>query len=545
MLFPPEEIWRATTVETPAAEVAKILLVGWEGTLAPHSAGPQATPLPVEVTAIVEPLVLEAMNAVRTELCGLGLQGTADARSLERLAPALQRRLGSLYALPVALGRMHLSTPERAGADRLARLLAQDWVTGVELFLMRLKIDSKRIARWMGAQALPLILSLRTAASDIHGRGGAVIEIEFAGGGRIFYKPRPVTGELLWAELNAAVAAADPGARVTSASVLADGPDGRSSYGWMETLARGSCDAGEHWHRAGALLCMAQHAGMSDLHMANVMATAGGPAVLDAECLGDPARLGKAANEAAEQMLATGLLPVGRGAGAELLPDVSGLFGAGAGVRGVLVPQWMSSPDGSAMASFAAGKLLEQGNRHASIRAPLACLPEMLEGYLRCARALNSIRDDLLAEGGWVDRVDRLHCPRVVLRDTLSYGWMMSRSLFTGVIGSDASRRAALRQMLVDTPYALPLRDDVGIGEAEVEALLRLRVPRFHIASGTCDVACDEGRLLAREAVPCTPAMGIRRRLKAVSEDGFEVDATSALSAILFRSRTVEGSGSG
>ncbi len=544
MLFPPEEIRLAGLVENPAADGAKILLVGWEGTLAPIDAGPQATPLPAEAIALVEPLVLGAMDSVQAAVTGLASPCATDARALENLAKTLERRLGSLYALPVAFGRMHHRWPEREGADRIARMLAQDWVVGVELFLARLKADSERIARWMEVPTLPLVVSFRAAASDIHGRAGGVIEIEFVGGGRIFYKPRPVTGELLWAELNAAVATVDRGASVMAARALAGGRGDGSGYGWMEALATGSCDAEEHWHRSGALLCLAQHAGMSDLHMANVMATAQGPAVLDAECLADPSGSHTAGDHDAA-LLATGLLPDASMRGAEPLPDVSGLFGKGVEVSGVLLPRWSTSPGGHAAVSFGPGRLLEQGNCHASRRAPLACLPRMLEGYLRCARALLSLRHDLLGRGGWVDRLDQLHCPRVVLRDTLSYGSLISRSLVSGVIGSEESRRAELQRMLLETPCALQIRENAELLDAEVDALLRLCVPRLHVPSETREVASDEGRVLAREAVPCTPALGVQRRLEAMCLGNFEHDATSSLSAILFRARAAEGAESG
>ena len=490
------------------------------------------------MTALVDPLVGEAMVSIQSALTGLQLLQANDVDPLENLRFTLQRRVASVYALPVALGRMQLRAPERDGADRIARMLVQDWVAGVELFFARLKADSERIARWMGTMALPSIVSLTAAASDIHGRAGGAIAIEFFGGRRIFYKPRPIEGELLWAELNEAVAAVDHEAAVMSARVLAGGASDPSGYGWMEALERGRCDAGEHWRRSGALLCLAQHTGMGDLHMANVMATGGGPAVLDAECLALSS--GPAGDDIAAQMLATGLLPNAHTMSVEALPDVSGLFGAGADAPGVLVPRWSSSLSGGAVVSFDAARLLRQENWYAPSRTPLACLPDLVEGYLRSARALSSVRHDLLAEGGWVDRLGGMHCPRIVLRDTLSYGWLMSRSLFARVIGSGASRRAALRRMLADAPCLFPLQGSAEVLDAEAEALLRLCVPRFHVPSGTCDVAGEEGRVLAHDVVPCTPASLVRQRLEAMLADDFEQEATSALGAILFRAQAIE-----
>lgn len=210
-----------------------------------------------------------------------------------------------------------------------------------------------------------------------------MVRLRFVGGLTIFYKPRPITGESLWAELNAAMTETDEESSVKTARVLAGGmldkggpgASGVPSYGWMEELERGCCAEKVHWQRAGALLCLAHHVGLSDLHMSNLVATAGGPAVLDAECLGGviSSRSGKddGAEDLQGSLLRTGLLPNIERCGAFELPDVSGLFGGAAPVPGVLLPCWTGSQADSTELRFVPARLLEQMNRPSRTWAPL------------------------------------------------------------------------------------------------------------------------------------------------------------------------------
>ncbi len=534
------------------AESPKILLLGWQGTLAPDFAWPQRTPVPERLVELTAPLLREASAAFRLALERSGLRFAAEAASpeslgSESLGSALGERLLGVYALPVSLRRLEAGSGARVRADRMARLVVADWIAAMASFVRRLRADRESLARWMGDRELRPIERIGSTASDVHGPAGAVIAIAFEGGPTIFYKPRPVTGEMLWAELQAAVARVDRASALPAARVLAGGASdwpgaqrgGASGFGWMSELRHGTCDPGAYWRSAGALLCLAQHAGLGDLHMGNVLATEHGPGVLDAECLGGAGIAGWPRGDGqAETLQATGLLPVA----AAGMPDVSGLFGGPGSANGVLVPIWETAPDGHPALRFVGARLLEHGNCGGDPAEPLRSLPGILAGYSRAIEVLREIRSDLLAPGGWVERLGAFHAPRVVLRSTLTYGVLMSRLLLDDR-GPGGDRRERLRRWLEEEASApgAGLGRQPGVLDAEVEALLRIRVPRFHLAAGRCDLRSEVGRVVARGVGSATPGELVGERLRSIPSSNMDAEVADALGGILFRGRRAGG----
>jgi len=504
----------------------RLLLVGWEGALAP---------VPGKDAGAGEPEVLGSwMAEARRFAARISTSDSGATLPLEQLVGALRRRLMGVFAMPVAMGFGGLTGEQRAGLERVTGAVLEDWRAGVGLFARRLRGCSAELARWMGVAELPEIISLGAASSDVHGPSGVGIQIEFAGGETVFYKARPVTGEVFWAELQGRLAEIDLQAGVRAARALT-GRDQAGEFGWMECLPRSVCEEGRHWRRAGALLCAAMATGLSDLHMANIVATADGPAVVDAECLGGLGGWAPGDGEGMEgELLGTGLLPFGD------LPDVSGLFGGGASVSGVRVPRW--GADGAV--EFVGAGLVEQGNRLAgSERAPLACLPEMLDGFRCAAEAICGIRRELLTEGGWVERMEASHRPRVVFRSTLEYGLVMSRTLFpeaigfSEVIGSEVARERAVRRGLAELGPRQGGAEGGGVEEAEVRALLRLCVPRFTMGGG--GGVQDEGGLVFGGPELCAAEEGgVRGRIEGMSPGWVESGGREALAGVLFQANS-------
>lgn len=539
--------WRRRLGELPMIETgANFLLTGWEGTLAPDSAIPSAPPAALK--ALVEPLALAAASSLRRTCSPEDLSFASAALPWQPLLCGLEQRVAAVYTMLVATRLDDRTSPERIGADHLAQVLVEDWVAGMRLFVRRLQADRERLARWLSLRELAPVSFLSAAASEVHGPAGPVLKLRFAGGHTIFYKPRPMSGELLWAELNEALAAVDQGISIARARVLAgglmDGCDPRSDgastarYGWMEALSTGECAQETHWLRAGALLCLASHLDLSDLHMSNLIATADGPAVLDAECLGDVLSSVDCDGDEPEQMerslLATGLLPHPAQSSPIEVPDLSGLFGAPGPVRGLLLPFWKEAATGVAELSFVRATLLEQGNRTPARSHPLVCLPQMVSGYRRAAQALLSIRPALLQAGGWVARLEAQHSPRVVLRSTLSYGIMLSRSLTPRMLASKESRRTMLRADLTRAFSRSGIASTPEILNVEVEALLRLCLPCFYLGPGTRDLASVSGRVLLHHASARSSAEPIRQRLDGLRPNKIEGQVEAVLASILF-----------
>ncbi len=166
-----------------------------------------------------------------------------------------------------------------------------------------------------------------------------------------------------------------------------------------------------------------------------------------------------------------------------------------------------------------------------------AALPEILSGYVRAALALLAIRPDLLRKGGWVDRFETQHSPRVVLRSTLIYGVVLSRSLLPERLASEEIRQGMLRSELERASLDPGITTHAKVLELESKALLRLCVPSFYLAAGTRNVAGEGGHILAHDAASQTAAETIRHRLEGLCMDGMEETVKAALASILFRAR--------
>lgn len=426
----------------------------------------------------------------------------------------------------------------------LVRSTVSEWIAAVATFLQRLHRDAPDIARAQKLGELPPIESICGTASDVHAGAHPVLRVSFAGGGCMYYKPRQVTGEWLWHALLASIAALDPELSLPRARVLTHGS--RFHYGWMEALAPlsagDSCQLQNYWHAAGALLCLAQQVRMSDLHLGNIMATRLGPAVTDAECLATPERArnrvrGPAAEApelacAVDAILATGLLP-GRDLGSR--PDVSGLFGHAVPVHGITVPQWMVSANGRYRLRAAAAALVEHNNAPAVATSPIAVLPPLLSGYRHAAQALLSARTALVAPGApWRLLLERAHAPRVILRDTLTYGLLLSHSLMPRHLGSVSQRRAAIVPAL---QAARPVEVSPALLRMEARALLQGHMPRFTHPPASRSLAGSSGRPIVRQFTACSAAQSVVAELEILSRTRLEGVLIPALLSSILESR--------
>ena len=544
----------------------------------------QAAIWPAAFDAVIEPMLAQAEGELLGRAPGGLLCCGGGPIPYREMLGNLRLRLRGIATLPLALGCASGTTVDAVWRECVARhpeleplllLMKRQWVAGALLFLRRLHHDAGALAAWLALPSLPPIAEVSGTGSDGHDGGQAVFAIRFASGQQIFYKPRPVTGEFLWWALLAEMAAGDgayslPAARVLPGGLWGDdastgsrtsdlsGPDLAdandppanlgNTYGWMEAV---SVCAGArsdlYWERAGGLLCMAQQVGLTDLHMENVVRGEAGPAVADAECLRSNLVAGGGATDTAdtvgeeavgraiEELLETGLLPfaappasgslcsgeAGSDGIADMIAgmDVSGLFGGPAAVPSLLLPYWRCSPDRLPQLALARAYLGAKEADGARV-SPLAVLPQMLCGYRGAARALISIRGRLLACGGWLDMLNRFHSPRVVVRPTLEYALLVSRSLAPDCLESADARRSALVDSLKGR-RALISGGEIpcAVREAETDALMALDLPRFIVPAGTRGLALSSGRMVVPQFLHSTAAETIRCRLQGLSEE--------------------------
>lgn len=526
------------------------LVLGYQGTLRPdpdHSANaPAATDAAPCIREFpLEPWLTGALRELNLRVSAEQRDFGGEGVDLGALIEALRLRLRGMLTQVLAVCPATTEESLLRSYPALAALMkgaAAEWVDAIAVFLERLHGDAARLAAWLGYAKLPGLTSLTAASSDAHAGGHQVLRLLFRDGRCIYYKPRAVSGEWLWDELVHAVNA-HSSLRLASAGALA-GTNGR--YGWVVSLLphaelrdwdKDSAQASEYWHAAGATLCLAEHVKMTDLHMANVMATCGGPALFDAESLGTPravsdTRMRRGAEPAIataiDDLLDSGLLP-GHDSGG--LPETSGLFGKAAAVPEILVPCWSPRAGGGQQLDMVPAALVDHGNSPPGI-TPVEVLPLLVSGYREAATALMRCRDSLVSpRSAWRLTLEHAHAPRMVLRDTLTYGILLSRSLRPEQLRSAQHRRIALRSALQGHgPRALP----EAVLRTEVRTLLHLHIPRFTALPGSRTLAGSSGRALAPRFLACSPAEAVLRKMGELSPQRLsEVNVPGLLLTVL------------
>ena len=523
------------------------LVLGYHGTLMPDPAGSSSAGGAVECNLgiAVEPWLENAARelALRLSAERTGGEAVDHGALIDSLKGRLTGMLAqAMMACPDATAEQVVREfPVLAG---LMKVAVTEWADAITVFHQRLRSDASRLATWLGYKELPCVESLTAAGSDHHSGAHTAMRVLFQGGRNIYYKPRPVTGEWLWDRL---VQEVNPHLSSPLASARAlGGANGR--YGWIESLLphgqlqnldKASAQAATYWQAAGATLCLAEHMRMTDLHMANMMATSRGPALLDGESLGTPrATLATPTRAEARQpfaetlsdLLDTGLLPVENPSG---LPETSGLLGKSAAVAQILIPSWSKDRDGRSRLAMTPAVLVDHRNAppHGS---PIEMLPLLVSGYREAASALMRCRESLISAGSeWRRTLEHQHAPRIILRDTLTYSILISRSLQPKQLQHAKHRAAALRNAL---RYFGPGDFPHAILRTEARALGGLHIPRFIGLPGTRTLAGTSGRALAPDFLSCSPCVAVLRKLGELTPNRLsEVQIPGLLQAVLRR----------
>ena len=533
-------------MEFGQSDDGRLLVMGYQGTLRPV----QSQNLPPAMKTLLEPWLAQASSRLNQCIPAALRVFQGEPVALDSLLPLLKDRLIGILIQAVGVRGIRPGEPSAEESTRefpllsaLVRSAISEWVAAIGTFLQRLHRDQSRLAMVLQLGELPPIESISGTASDMHPGGHSVLRVCFRGGGCLYYKPRPLTGEWLWHELLGAIAVIDAQLQLPAARVLAG--DANSSYGWAASLNpdesfldTNAAAAMDYWHAAGAMLCLAQFVRLTDLHLGNIIATPSGPAVTDAECLATPilhpplAEMSSPAQTPVSQtldaILNTGLLPRKHDAD---LPDVSGLFGHAAPVSGIRLPAWSLSRDGRYRLTSVGAELVDHGNAPTQT-TPIAVMPQMLSGYRHSAELLIRARKTLLAPGSqWRAVLEKHHAPRIVLRETLTYGCLLSQSLEPQNLRSFYRRRNSILAEL-QSGAGGTLRP--AVVRAELSAILQLHVPRFTILPGSRTLATGSGRALARRFTASTAAQSVFESIETLSPESMDNVHIPALLAAIF-----------
>lgn len=375
---------------------------------------------------------------------------------------------------------------------RLLALVVAQWRAFSVEFMERMVADRGALAEFLRMRDLE-VEAVDAGWSDPHGGGRSVVRVTFCGGRRVAYKPRPLEAEAVWARLVEEIAGDDPSLQVPHAAVLS-----RPTHGWMEWLVPSTCsDSGAWYMAAGRLECLLLSLGAADAHMANCIATADGPVLIDCECLLTPRARGRAPDEGIDALLSriqqTAFLPDARRRVGD--PELSGLFGGGGQSTGYWIPVWSREASGAVQLAFAPAVLRAQANLlpHGSEAIPrMAACEAFLNGFAAMYRYLADHSAKALSILAPLGKKPT----RVLLRSTRRYTHILSRSIHPRFLRNREERRQVITSLLEAEPLPVPSDAAAGVVKAEIEALERLDVPFFH-AEGLDLIG--EGRLLESE----------------------------------------------
>ncbi|MGA7159210.1 MAG: DUF4135 domain-containing protein [Acidobacteriaceae bacterium] len=504
-----------------------------------HGGERWATELPPALVAEIEPWVSEAISALTARVAAPCFLLSGEPVPLGGLCDALRNRLADLLtpAFAEPMNGSADSSLEDQGPLRTSSALhsilcrtTSDWVTATTLFLNRLQSDADTLADFLGCDALPPIASVSAASSDPHPGGFGVLHLTFHGSAAVFYKSRPVTGEWLWYELLRMLAALDSTLPAPRARVLTT--DAELSYGWIEAIPAANSESAHsiseqenYWRSAGGLLCLAQHTCLTDLHFGNLVGTSAGPAIVDAECLATPVTADapdEAFAAALAALRATGLLPTDP-------LDVSGLFAKGGSPVPVCIPRWAVSAAGTFRLARLPAVLTTRTDAP-MVSSPVAVLSYLSEGYRHAADLLIHARSALMdPTATWHQTLQRVHAPRLVLRNTLDYALIVSKSLHSAPWSTPILHRREIFQ-------ALPPSD---ARRAEAQALAAATIPHFHVLPKSRTLVDPAARPVARAFTRETPGSAVSRALDTLTPPHLRETLLPALCLAILQSRAL------
>ncbi|HEV2863656.1 MAG TPA: type 2 lanthipeptide synthetase LanM family protein [Pyrinomonadaceae bacterium] len=321
-------------------------------------------------------------------------------------------------------------------ARRLVECL-DNWVSfGLE-FLQRLSDDWEALRANIWREQGPRRLeAVQSDVGDTHRGGRSVVIASFDSGLKLVYKPRPLSIDCHFNEVLRWLNERGGHPPFRTLRIL-----DRGSYGWVEFVKAEGCDTESEvrrfYERQGGHLALLYALEAVDIHLENLIAAGEHPVLIDLEALFNPlGGMERDAGPLADRVLARSVMSVG------LLPQ---RIWGGEGAEGVEVSGLGGSPDqpmpghSYSLENPATDEMrvrTEQGKTPAGQNRPRLAGAEVnpqdyaddiVDGFTSVYRLLLKHRDELLSEGGPLDRFagDEV---RVIFRPTQTYGLMLQDS---------------------------------------------------------------------------------------------------------------------
>lgn len=471
------------------------------------------------------PIVVVARRRVRAagsvEQLGAGL-ADLERGLLRRLHLVSAAALDEQFRLFVALRHPFLTGSDQSGSYKrdfcdsmheggfldllhelpvLSRLLAvsvDNWVAATIEFADRLRNDAQEIRQSFPRSDPSEIIAIQGELSDPHNGGRTVLKVTFADGLVLAYKPRTSSAELRFGQLLCWLRDRSEDVDLLVPVVL-----DRGTHGWMEWLRAKECDLPEgvsrFYERAGMVLALLHVLDGTDVHADNLIAAGEQPVLVDLETLLRPVLA--RASELTGVLESTVDDSVRK---TEMLPhDVR--------TRGLTYDN--SALGGSPSDMIGSAHLPAAGG---SVARAADYVDEIVCGFEKGYRALLDAREELLSAGGPVETLGMLR-PRLVLRPTAIYGFVLQRTLQTSALRDGADWSIVTESL---ARFYVPADADSAhpwtFYEPELLALEQLDVPLFSSEASGLEVFY-RGRSLG-ELLDERPIARVQDRIANLSE---------------------------
>ncbi|HEV2062957.1 MAG TPA: type 2 lanthipeptide synthetase LanM family protein, partial [Thermoanaerobaculia bacterium] len=379
--------------------------------------------------------------------------------------------------------------------------------------LRRVEQDRALLRERFGAAGA--LCEIETGLSDRHADGRTVARLRFAEGPNIVYKPRSVAIEAAWSALLSWLS--ENGGEPPPAPRVLE----RAGYGFVEFLEpcelAGAREARDYFRKAGALLCLAWVAGLDDLHRENVIATRGGPALIDTETALQPqfasesgpgsGAMARAAGRWNRSFLRSGLLTTLKLDAAGRPVEIGGLRGRG-GHPIAAKARRFSSPNTDAMElvweTAAAAATRNLPTLGGDPLFPDDFSEEAVDGFSSMYRFLLERREAVAAPGGPLDPFAGAEC-RLVVRPSAVYAGLLLELSAPGFLRDGLTRSFAIDSLSRIFRFERERPALWLLTRQEQGALERLDLPRFSVdpASRSIRAGTDEeiGGRIARSGL--------------------------------------------
>ncbi|MEQ9549609.1 MAG: type 2 lanthipeptide synthetase LanM family protein [Coleofasciculus sp. G3-WIS-01] len=406
----------------------------------------------------------------------------------------------------------------------LARLVAtvtDFWVDATGEFIQRLTADWSTIQQtFQPDMELGQVNSINPCKSDPHNQGRSVMEVSFASGLKLIYKPKDLGLDvayfnlLNWCNQHFIQSPHFPSLQPYKLLNVLN----RATYGWVEFVeylpGQNPAEIKRYYQRAGQLLCFLYVLGANDCHHENLIAWGEHPVLVDLETLMQhPFQeiAGQARKEGAEavslaqrrlmdSVMGTGLLPHWHlGSDKRTAYDLSGLAGFGNQETSDQIPKWENINTDRMVLTHETAKLSSQTNAPSLagiIQAPNEYVNELVDGFEHKYRFLVAHREALLATDGPLSALSHQRV-RCLFRPTQVYASVLQKSLHPQYLRDGVDHSIEL-EVLCRAFLGTDLKHPWWrILKAELQALEQLDIPYFAADSDS------DALPVVKSEVPC------------------------------------------